>query len=173
MFKTRHLHLCCLLLGLPTSQCWKERQRPEEEETRILWLHPAILWLSKWWTPSGYIQTGIKPLRHAHWLVLSLRISFEGLFWCNNHLIPGGEGWNEGVPSAQIPDTRFFYTSVSVCVSTGFDTTNGITETNSVLFFCTVLPLLCVHVGLFVCADIGVWSASVHIASESSMNPFL
>lgn len=90
MFKTRHLHLCCLLLGLPTSQCWKERQCPEEEETRILWLHPAILRLSKWWTPSGYIQTGIKPLRHAH-----IDLFCHYYFDVTTIWFPGGEGWNE------------------------------------------------------------------------------
>lgn len=51
---------CRILVGLPPSQRREERERPEEEEAGVFWLHPAILRFPQWRAPSGHVQTGTR-----------------------------------------------------------------------------------------------------------------
>lgn len=51
---------CRILVGLPPSERREERERPEEEEAGVFWLHPAILRFPQWRAPSGHVQTGTR-----------------------------------------------------------------------------------------------------------------
>lgn len=83
---------CFLLAGLPPGECGEERERPEEEEAGILWLHPAILRLPQRRAPSGHVQTGTGALAGAHVCFVFAAFFFFFTPPPTTHSFPGGGG---------------------------------------------------------------------------------